>query len=285
VAAALDEAGRGIRDFEVLDFIESMLAYRAEDRPSAKEVEARCRNLRRRVEGPWLSDWAAEAVPTARRTVRGDRAEADTLIGRTLETGGKHAEPTFTMTTDPAPEPTRAPGRRPGIAVAALLAALLLGVTAAAAGVAGVALWLSRATPTTVEPIAVVPIEPTLTEPPPEAVTEAVVPSTPPTIDPVRPAPEASNEKAPVVPSNPQTGPSKAPAPAPNVRVSGAARDVVLVGSGRRHRVPGHVPAGAYRIEATFGDGPAVEAGAVDVPDAGVLQIECLADFQICRRR
>ena len=45
------------------ELLGSMLAYDPEDRPSAREVERRCRSIRQQVEGPWLRDWAEHAVP------------------------------------------------------------------------------------------------------------------------------------------------------------------------------------------------------------------------------
>jgi len=45
------------------EMMRSMLAYDPEERPSAREVERRCRTIRSAVIGPWLRDWAEEAVP------------------------------------------------------------------------------------------------------------------------------------------------------------------------------------------------------------------------------
>jgi serine/threonine protein kinase len=41
----------------------SMLAYDPEERPSAREVERRCRALRTAAGEPWLRDWAEKVVP------------------------------------------------------------------------------------------------------------------------------------------------------------------------------------------------------------------------------
>jgi len=48
---------------EVADFIQSMLAYHTEDRPTAREVERRCRQLRSLFDDAWLSDWAERIIP------------------------------------------------------------------------------------------------------------------------------------------------------------------------------------------------------------------------------
>jgi serine/threonine protein kinase len=48
---------------EVTDFAAEMMAYEAEDRPTARDVETRCRNLRLEARGEWLRDWAERAIP------------------------------------------------------------------------------------------------------------------------------------------------------------------------------------------------------------------------------
>ena len=48
---------------ELSELLASMLAYDPEDRPSAREVERRCRTLRQQVQGPFLRDWSEKAVP------------------------------------------------------------------------------------------------------------------------------------------------------------------------------------------------------------------------------
>lgn len=49
------------------ELLGSMLAYDPEERPSAREVERRCRSIRQQVQGPWLRDWAEHAVPPVLR--------------------------------------------------------------------------------------------------------------------------------------------------------------------------------------------------------------------------
>lgn len=48
---------------EVVELIGAMVHYDPDQRPSARDVESRCRDLRARVQGPWLRDWAETAVP------------------------------------------------------------------------------------------------------------------------------------------------------------------------------------------------------------------------------
>jgi serine/threonine protein kinase len=47
---------------EVYDLIRSMMAYEHEERPTAREVERRARDLRVQLGGPWLRDWAEEVL-------------------------------------------------------------------------------------------------------------------------------------------------------------------------------------------------------------------------------
>ena len=49
---------------EVAGFLARMIAFEKEDRPTARDVERACRDLRVEVrEGPWLRDWAEHAIP------------------------------------------------------------------------------------------------------------------------------------------------------------------------------------------------------------------------------
>ncbi len=50
-------------DGPTVEAIEAMLAYEPEQRPSARELETRCRELRARYGTPWLRDWAEDKVP------------------------------------------------------------------------------------------------------------------------------------------------------------------------------------------------------------------------------
>ena len=48
---------------EVHAFVRALMSFHPEDRPSARDVERRCRDLRLEVRGPWLRDWAEDVVP------------------------------------------------------------------------------------------------------------------------------------------------------------------------------------------------------------------------------
>lgn len=47
---------------EVLTLLQDLLQYKAKARPTARELERRCQDLRKKLDGPWLRDWAEEEV-------------------------------------------------------------------------------------------------------------------------------------------------------------------------------------------------------------------------------
>ncbi len=101
------------------------------------------------------------------------------------------------------------------------------------------------------------------------------------------PSPTPRAEPPPRGPGSAQTGqPTPAPAEQPlgsgTVRVSGFASRVTLIGGGRRLG-PGEVPAGSYRVEAVFDDGPATKAGRIQVTDGSVQTLHCSKVYKTCR--
>ncbi len=48
---------------EFPELLRSMLAYEPDERPTAREVERRCRALRSQATDPWLRDWAEKVLP------------------------------------------------------------------------------------------------------------------------------------------------------------------------------------------------------------------------------
>jgi serine/threonine protein kinase len=64
---------------EFRELLESMLSYDPEERPSAREVERRCRALRGQVGEPWLRDWAERMVPPL--VNKGDPNKLDDFSG------------------------------------------------------------------------------------------------------------------------------------------------------------------------------------------------------------
>jgi serine/threonine-protein kinase len=83
-AAAQKLAEAGVHEGAV-SLIREMIAYEPEDRPTLREVEQRCRDLRVVCGGPWLSDWAADMVPEIRARLAD--AEDTELAGVVLEEG------------------------------------------------------------------------------------------------------------------------------------------------------------------------------------------------------
>ena len=68
-------------DEGVVALIADCLAYEPSARPSARDIHRRCRELRRNMEGVWLSDWASDTLPAlmSRRVY-----ERDALCGAVL---------------------------------------------------------------------------------------------------------------------------------------------------------------------------------------------------------
>lgn len=81
-------------------------------------------------------------------------------------------------------------------------------------------------------------------------------------------------------------GPGKGPpsdgATVANVKATGDASRVVLVGEKRRVRLPGPVPEGTYRVMAGFSDGQPVEAGQIQVRGGHDLTLRCVASSRTC---
>jgi serine/threonine protein kinase len=101
----------------VVELVRELLAYEAGHRPTAREVERRCRDLRRTLAGPDLAEWAEKAVADA-RTSRAPIEEPTSvaLLGTTLparppeDTGSPapRREASPVEAAAPAPEPPRA---------------------------------------------------------------------------------------------------------------------------------------------------------------------------------
>ena len=90
-------------DEELYQLIAECLAYNAEARPPARELERRLRNVRRRFEEPWLSDWAENIVPGL--LAEAERPRDDNAGKILLEARG--------FTPPGAPVPTPAPSSTP----------------------------------------------------------------------------------------------------------------------------------------------------------------------------
>lgn len=103
------------------------------------------------------------------------------------------------------------------------------------------------------------------------------------------PEPPAPAAAPPTAPRPATSDPAATPTPAPaddtgsgTVRATGFASQIVLIGGGQRLR-PGTVPAGRYRIEATFPDGSVVKAGQITVTDGSLTTLHCSKVYKTCR--
>lgn len=218
----------------VLDLIEKMIAFEMEDRPSAREVERQCRDLKARASGPWLREWAEEHVPALVALKRGAAQDDDGMTGSILvERSGSVPAPapppaeedslakSTAPATHPPPEPrkkkrekaTPLPPQLPppqperpsralpflllGTAVVVLGVSLLLGT----GGLAALAVLLSG------EPAA--PIDASAVVPPVKAAAEASPAPTP------AAAPTNTSEPQPQPLSQPDADATAAPEPEP----------------------------------------------------------------------
>ncbi len=96
---------------EFPELLRSMLAYDPDDRPTAREVERRCRSLRGSIGEPWLRDWAEHIVPPLLKQTA--PATNDAFSGQIVVEGGTAvrldvpAPPTSPQPFPSAPDPTR----------------------------------------------------------------------------------------------------------------------------------------------------------------------------------
>ena len=67
------------------------------------------------------------------------------------------------------------------------------------------------------------------------------------------------------------------------ISVSGDAQDIVFVGDAGSFP-PGSLPAGKYKIQGRFGDGPPRGLGAVDVPADTTVKLSCAEAFGRCTK-
>ncbi len=111
-AALLASVRARVDDEPLLALLADCLQYEVEDRPTARELERRLRQVRANLKGPWLRDWAEQAVMPAlsARELSRDGLSGEVLQG-VLGTGG--AEPTLAppLTEPPAPSAAPPPAR------------------------------------------------------------------------------------------------------------------------------------------------------------------------------
>jgi serine/threonine protein kinase len=111
------------------ELLRSMLSYYPEERPNAREVERRCRQLRGRIEDVWLRDWAEKVVPpllSKPSDLKSDDFSGQIVAERSarVDPGEAKAEP-----KKGAPEKPKRPerGRPPESSSGGFLRAFLIG--------------------------------------------------------------------------------------------------------------------------------------------------------------
>jgi serine/threonine protein kinase len=276
----------------VLDLIEKMIAFELEDRPSAREVERQCRDLKARASGPWLREWAEEHVPALVALKRGAAQDEDGMTGSILvERSGSVPVPArapaeedslakSTAPATPPPEPRKKKREKPpslppqlpppeperpsralpflllGTAVVVLAVSLLLGT----GGVAALAVLLSGESAAPIDASAVVPPV-KAAEPQPQPQPEPAAAPEP------QPEPQPEPAAAPEATAAPEPEPTPKAEPASDTPKSrtrvDAPSDAALVkitGDAKKVRLKGGgesysagvVPPGIYTIVAEF---------------------------------
>ncbi len=184
----------------VLDLAAWMRSYDLEGRPTARQVEAACRELRRELPPPFLREWAESNVPSR------SEMEQDDRTGRLISvTRGPSAK-------DPSPPPATAPpatNTSTGFAIGALLGGgtvVLLGLGIVMVGVVAIVFLVANA---------LQPAPPPAPQPQPTLVAPQPAPE-PATPEPkAEPAPEPKAPRVITLPGASAPRPSPAPSPQP----------------------------------------------------------------------
>lgn len=96
----------------VIELLRSMLAADPAQRPTARAIERRCLELRRTLDGPWLRDWAEDAVREVPSMVATGHDFSQSLLfekqgvaspGATLDPGADSFAPDSILTSTPGP--------------------------------------------------------------------------------------------------------------------------------------------------------------------------------------
>ena len=284
-------------DAELYELAARCLAYDPAARPTGRELARAARRIRAQHPEPWLRDWAETTVPKLLLQARQPSPSAGSPSQPSA------AAPAASQAPDPAPSgslarPSSSSQGRLVLGASMLVGFLLVG------GVGSGAYALIAATdskpaveapspaPTPAprsrgmdllaedEP-EVAPAAP-IPEPEPERSTKPRAASPPRSTERRTPRPEPEAEPAPPPPPPPEPPTS---VPKGRVQLTGDATRVQLVSSDGSHG-PGSVPAGTYRILATFpgGSGP-VQAGSVTVRAGAVVTLSCRAGLGRCTVR
>lgn len=295
VEAAMRRVRRVTEDPGLMALLGDMLSYHEDDRPSAREVERRARQLGRSFMQD-LVDWAEGAVPAAQRDAK---TFSDELSGTLMvETGGAAAVSGSLEEPDIAggPDPDRISVSRRTASRAALAGGVLVpilgcgGLLLAGGIIAGV-LAFSNPFRSSESP------EPSLTEADPDLGLDrpperepafdsdtGFAPDSDPQLDSDPVGEPDLNAKAaigaaPSPPSEPERTVHEG-AKVGEVLITGDAAVVEFVGEAGVFP-PGVLPVGVYRVRADFGDG-LVQAGRVTVLGSSVHTVSCSVAFATC---
>ncbi len=179
---------------QVVELAKAMLAYSPEDRPTAREVERTCREIRGKLEGPWLGDWAQEILPKYMEPGSTDHV----LVGRTLT--GDDATPDVAPVVSespPPPPPIEVAPRRLGLPL--LLGLFFITATLTAGAIVSL-LWGTSRYASLVRP---------------NEVREAPLPVDPPKPEPIEELAVSENPEPASITDVPTPSPVVAPRPSP----------------------------------------------------------------------
>ncbi len=281
----LGEESQGLRSV-----VRRMLAYDAQDRPTAAEAERLLRDLQHQSVGPRLSEWGPSGIAKAQALAHKE-LESELTSGDVLTEQSR----TMMLARDDEPSSSTTLAQRGGVAVAGgIVTAAVLLVAFGLVGLIGLGVAWQQGL-LTAAPVAVAAPDP---EPPlPEPEPPAPEPEPEPEPEPVPEAePEPVPEPAPAAPTpRPQPVPKAAPTPRPaepemapaprtdvgTVRVEGEGATVTLQGDAGTFPV-GKVPAGSYQVQASFGGDP-VSVGRLVVVAGQAHTIRCVAAMRLCR--
>ncbi len=312
IKAALTRVWQVAPNEPLFYLLANCLAYDAEQRPTAKELDRSLRNLRLSFPKPWLADWSNEVVPPLEARLE---SIADNLTGSMLEEDLGITTDLPTQSTmygaNERPKNSTTQSRQLQTHMAEAFAAMVSAciVMLVGGGLVSGAWWFTRgpgavtpppvATPPTApSQQTVAPVLPSLPEQ--DQTWDTAVPTTTPAVPQARTSTPRStpstSRTAPEAPPQPRTTPppdTRAEPPAPQrqepagmgrVRLRGNAEHVRLI-SGRGSFGPGQVPAGAYTIQATFRGQDPRSAGTVRVAADETVTIHCKAALRRCIRR
>ncbi len=288
-----------------------MLAFEPGKRPSAREVERRCRELLSSLPGPWLRDWAEQAVPAV--TALRSPISKDPLSGTTMLQAANDMDAPTELSPSSGqaivreePDPNVRSARiEPSSATKPRSQVIRVVLTLAALGLVVVGLqqlWSSPPpSPHSVPSDQAAPLAPTPEATPARPAGDQLQaaplePEPPPTAStaPTTPAPLASSRPRPTPAPEPAANPNEPPSPEPSERsVTALPEPGMIVFEGDAVSVqlrsatgvyaPGEVPPGTYTIVASFEGRGASDAGQVTVESGETATLVCNSTFAMCR--